>query len=290
MNQTRIKAIMASVDAFPGMPGEAARLLAMLDNPETSAADVEEALRFDPGLTANILKLSNSAFFGFASQVGSVHQAVVLLGAKRLMQVVAATCVNAVLDQPVAGYGLNSGDLWQHSIAVSVAAEILMREVGMADDPEIFTAALLHDVGKLVLGQFLDREMGAIDTVAAEGVSFQMAEQNVFGTDHAEIGARILKKWDFPDRMAHAVRWHHQPDRADPVDTMVDLVHVANMLCLMIGIGAGREGLQYQPEAGACRRLGLTTVHLERAVSQTLQWVHEISERLNPGDSRSKSS
>ena len=104
----------------------------MLDNPATSAAEIEEVLRYDPGLTANILKLSNSAYFGFASQVGSVHQAVVLLGAKRLMQVVTATCVNAIMDQPVDGYGLVSGDLWQHAIAVSVAAEILVRELGTA--------------------------------------------------------------------------------------------------------------------------------------------------------------
>ena len=289
MSSNRIDDIMASVAAFPSMPGAAARLLTMLDDPATSAAEVEEVLRFDPGLTANILRLSNSAYFGFPAQVGSVRQAVVLLGAKRLMQVVTATCVNAVMNRPVMGYGLSSGGLWQHSIAVSVAAELLVRELGLPDDPEIFTAALLHDVGKLVLGQYIQDDASGIQLEASVSMPFQEVEHRVFGTDHAEVGARILKDWAFPERIVNAVRWHHDPGGADPSDTMVDLIHLANVLCLMIGIGVGNEGLQYQTEPAASERLGLTTVHLERVASQTLQWVHEMSERLNPGESRTES-
>ncbi|MBI9085924.1 MAG: HDOD domain-containing protein [Desulfobacterales bacterium] len=289
MSSNRIDEIMASVATFPSMPGAAAQLLAMLDDPAISATEVEEALRFDPGLTANILRLSNSAYFGFAAQVGSVRQAVVLLGAKRLMQVVTATCVNAVMDRPVEGYGLSSGELWQHSIAVSVAAELLMGELGLPDDPEIFTAALLHDVGKLVLGQYIQDEASGIQLGTADGLSFQMVERRVLGTDHAEVGARILKDWAFPDRIVNAVRWHHDPSGSDPADAMVDLIHLANVLCLMIGIGVGNEGLQYQPEPEASDRLGLTTTYLERVASQTLQWVNEMSERLNPGTSRIES-
>ena len=286
MSPNRIDEIMASVEAFPAMPGAAARLLVMLDDPDVSATEIEEALRFDPGLTANILRLSNSAYFGFASQVGSVHQAVVLLGAKRLTQVVTATCVNAVMDRPVEGYGLSPGALWRHSIAVSVAAEILVKELDLAENPEIFTAALLHDVGKLVLGQYIDQHLAPLAPDALADKPFQQVEKELLGADHAEVGARILEKWAFPQRIVHAVRWHHDPDAAGEPDTMVDLIHVANVLCLMLGIGMGNEGLQYQPESSATERLGLTTTHLERAASRTLQWVNEMSDRLKPGSSR----
>ena len=289
MSFNRIDQIMASVETFPSMPGVAAQLLTMLDDPATSATEVEEALRFDPGLTANILRLSNSAYFGFAAQVGSVRQAVVLLGAKRLMQVVTATCVNAVMDRPVKGYGLSSGDLWPHSIAVSVAAELLTAELGLPEDPEIFTAALLHDVGKLVLGQYIQDQETGERLENPDRLSFQRVEQRALGTDHAEVGARILKNWAFPDRIVNAVRWHHEPGGADPADAMVDLIHLANVLCLMIGIGVGNEGLQYQPDPEASERLGLSTAHLERVASQTLEWAHEMSERLNSGTSRSES-
>lgn len=289
MSTDRIEEIMASVAAFPAMPGAAARLLNILDDPATSASEIEDALRYDPGLTANILRLSNSAYFGFASQVGSVHQAVVLLGAKRLTQVVTATCVNAVMDRPVEGYGLSAGALWRHAIAVSVAAEILVNELGLAEEPEIFTAALLHDVGKLVLGQYISEHMTHLPPEALANKPFQQVEKEVLGADHAEVGARILERWAFPQRIVHAVRWHHDPDAGGRADAMVDLIHVANVLCLMIGIGVGNEGLQYQIEPLASERLGLTTTHLERAASRTLQWVNEMSERLSPGVNRSES-
>ena len=113
---------------------------------------------------------------------------------------------------------------------------------GLPEDPEIFTAALLHDVGKLALGSHLDDERDGIRRESGEAVPFQLVEQRVLGTDHADVGARILESWAFPERIVRAVRWHHDPDAADPPDTMVDLIHVANMLCLMIGIGMGNEG------------------------------------------------
>ena len=103
------------------------------------------------GLTANLLKLANSAYFGIPAKVGSVRQAVILLGLKRLVQMVIAACTSAIMDRGVPGYDLPAGDLWRHSLAVSVAAEGLARELKMESAEEIFTAALLHDVGKLAI-------------------------------------------------------------------------------------------------------------------------------------------
>ena len=142
---------MAQVNAFPSMPAAAEKLLSLLENPNTSAIQIEEILRFDPGLTANVLKLTNSAYFGFPSKIGSVSQAVVLMGSKRLVQLVLASCVHSVMEKPVAGYDLPPGELWRHAIAVSVAAEALVKELKIPAADVVFTAALLHDVGKLVL-------------------------------------------------------------------------------------------------------------------------------------------
>jgi HD-like signal output (HDOD) protein len=102
----------------------------------------------------------------------------------------------------------------------------------------------------------------------------------MFGIDHAEIGANILRRWSFPPSMISAVRWHHEPDSAPKPNHLIDVVHVADVLCLMSGIGVGREGLQYRPSPSACERIGLTEEHLERVVSQTLQWANELAASL----------
>lgn len=270
------------INAFPGMPGAAVKLLALVDDPDVSVDRIEGILRYDPGLTANILKLANSAYFGIPSKVGSVRQAVILLGLKRMIQMVIASCMSAIMDKAVPGYDLSPGELWRHSIAVSVAAECLVKELNIEAAEEIFTAALLHDVGKLILGDFVNEDYQKIEKALTQGISFEIAENIVLGTDHADVGAQILAKWSIPDSIINAVRWHHCPESSNGTNTILDIVHVANMLCLMIGIGVGREGLSYQPSGAVVKRLGLETAHLEKVASQTLQWTNELMEMLQP--------
>jgi len=268
------------IKTFPGIPGAALRLLALTDEADVTVQQIEGILRQDAGLTANLLRLANSAYFGIPSKVGSVRQAVVLLGLKRLVQMVIAACTSAIMDQSVPGYDLPAGELWRHSLAVSVAAEGLARELKVNATEEIFTAALLHDVGKLILGQFVRDDYGKIETALAQGLAFEAAESIVLGTDHAAVGAEVLSKWSLPAGIVHAVRWHHAPEKAERVDTMLDVVHVANVLCLMIGIGVGREGLQHEPSSVVTQRLGLGTAHLEKVASRTLQWANELSQAM----------
>jgi len=270
--------IIAKVEAFPSLPGATTKLVSLIDDPNAAVAEIEEILRMDPGLTANVLKLSNSAYFGFPSKIGSVHKAIVLLGAKRLMQLVMTSCVNSVMNKPVPGYDLPPGEMWRHSIAVSVAAEGLIEELNAPEADEIFTAALLHDVGKLVLGEFVKDDIEKIEKIVSKNVSFEVAEQAVLGIDHAEIGAKILESWGLPEEIVSAVRWHHDPDAADETSTLIDIVHVANVLCLMIGIGAGREGLQYRPSPEVTKRLGIKSAHLEKVASHTLDWVSDLTD------------
>ena len=276
------KKIASVVKSFPGMPGTALKLLAMIDDPAMRVSQIEKILRQDPGLTANVLRLANSAYFGIPSKVGSIRQAVILLGLKRLIQMVIAACVSAVMDKPVPGYDLPPGELWRHSIAVSVAAEGLVKELKVDAGEEIFTAALLHDVGKLVLGEFVKDDFKQIETAVSEGIAFERAETIVLGTNHADTGAQILTNWSLPAEIVDAVQWHHVPENADQTSTMLDIVHVANFMSMMIGVGIGRDGLQHQPSVEVTERLGLEPYHLEKVASQTMQWVTELSEVLGP--------
>lgn len=283
MKQNRVTEIMDKVESFPSIPGAAVKLISLLDDPDSSAARIEEVLRYDAGLTANILRLSNSAYFGLMTQIGSVRQAVVVLGLKRIKQLVLTSCIGAILDKQVAGYDLQPGELWRHSIAVSVAAEGLVAELEMPDGDDIFTASLLHDVGKLVMGEFVQKDMEKIWNAASNGVPFEVAEEMILGTSHAAIGATILKSWSFPEKIVDAVRWHHNPENAHEQSVVIDIVHVANILSLMIGIGLGSEGLKYQLMPSVTERLGLSTSNLETVASRTLQAVNELSGLLEDG-------
>jgi putative nucleotidyltransferase with HDIG domain len=278
MNKGDLKNIIKSVESFPSLSASAPKLMSLLFKSETNADQIEDALRYDPGLTANILKLTNSAYFGFSGKIGSVRQAIVILGRQNLIKLVITSCVRAIIDKEVLGYELTPGQLWRHSTAVSVAAEGLVRELKFKDCDLIYTAALLHDVGKLVLGRFVLKDLSPIEVATAHGLPFDIAVHQVLGINHAEIGAMMLKNWCFPDDIIQAVRWHHRPDCTNGNNQLVDIVHVADVLCMMMGYGVGREGLQYSSSPTSTARLGLKQSHLERVASQTLQWVEEISE------------
>jgi len=276
VNEKDKKKIFSQVQNFPSMSGAAAKLLALLDDPDTTPGQIEEVVRYEPSLTANILKLSNSAYFGLPTKVGSVKQAIILLGWKRVTQVVMTSCVSALMAKPIVGYELPAGELWRHSIGVSIAAEMLVKELKLQSAHEVYTAALLHDLGKLILGSFVKSELSVIEAKAADGIAFDEAERLVLGMDHAEVGAEILKSWSLPAEVIEIVRWHHDPGRAVKPTVGIDIVHVANVLCLTMGIGIGREGLRVELSPMVTARLGLKPAVLEIVASQTLQWVDEL--------------
>ena len=271
---------MAQVRSFPGMPATAARLMSLLQNPDASEAQIEDVLKYDPGLTANILKLTNSAYFGLPSRVSSVRQAIMLLGWKRLLQLVMTMCMSALMKKPLPGYGLARGELWRHSVAVSVAADVLVKSLSISDADEVFTAALLHDIGKLVLSEYVQEDMGNIEQLVGKGISFEVAEFLVLGTNHAHVGARILQNWSLPKELVNAVSWHHDPDQCDHYCQLSDVVHVANILGWMIGYGQGRNGQPVEPAFEVIERLGIRDGQMGKLAEETLQEVTRLSEIL----------
>ena len=280
MDDTKIIEILAKVKSFPTMPEAGTKLLDVLEQPDTEIHQIEEILRYDPGLTANILKLANSAYFGIPSKIGSLKQAVMVLGFKRLTQLVVASCVSAVMDRSVPGYDLPPGNLWRHSIAVSLAAEALVRDKNKTVSQDVFTPALLHDVGKLVLGTFVKEELEAIESIAAKGVPFVVAENMILGTDHAEIGAQILTHWNFPEEVIHAVRWHHDPDSPKAVTPQMDIVYLANLLCQTDDTSDENGGQSVELSPAVIERLGVQLDQFEEISVKIAQWVDDLSDAL----------
>jgi putative nucleotidyltransferase with HDIG domain len=281
VDEDKLRRILTQVKSFPGMPATAARLLPLLRNPDSSASKIEDILKYDPGLTANILKLTNSAFFGLPSRVSSVRQAIMLLGWKRLMQLVMTMCMSALMKKSIPGYDLPRGELWRHSVAVSVAADLLVKSLSIGDADEVFTAALLHDIGKLVLGDYVQEDLEKIKVMVAKGISFEVAEYIVLGTNHADIGARILKNWALPQELVNAVSWHHDPEDCDKFCLLSDVVHVANVVGRRVGFGKGRNGQAVEPSLEVIERLDINQNHIDKLAEQTVQEVGKLTDILN---------
>jgi len=179
--------------------------------------------------------------------------------------------------QAVKGYDLPPGDMLKHSLAVAVGAEKLGRLLKVPGCDHLFTAGILHDIGKIALGTFVELDAAPILELATrEGLPFVEAEQRILGIDHAELGAFLADRWNLPDEVVEIVRWHHEPEKFSGRNPAGDLVHVADALCILGGIGIGTDGLRYRPSEEVCDRLGLTETATEQALSMILLGLEDL--------------
>ena len=206
--------ILGKVSTVRSLPAAALEAVELLQDPEVPVMRVAKIIEFDPGLTANILRLVNSAYFGFHREVNSVRDAIVRLGTKQVTRTIMASAAGSVIRSAVKGYDLPAGQLWEHSVAVAIASDQLASVLDLEAPDYTFTAALLHDVGKIVLGTFVQVDVSPIMKLAfEEHVPFEVAEQQVLGIDHAEVGAVLLDNWNLSAQIVEVCRWHHEPER-----------------------------------------------------------------------------
>jgi putative nucleotidyltransferase with HDIG domain len=272
--------IMMKVSSFPSMPRAGIKLRALLAEKDVSVDDIEAILRHDPGLATNVLRLANSAFFGLSQKVGSLKHAVTLLGLKRFSQIAVSASMSKTMNKAVEGYGLSPGELWFHSIAVSNTAEAIAKYKKFDETNDVFTPALLHDMGKLVLGEFVEEELQKIQSITANGVPLDLSENMVLGTDHAEIGALILDRWSIPVDIVNAVRWHHNPERNKKPTVKSDMVYLSNLMCQPHGDSDSAEGQFSTPSPAVLERLGIDLMQYEGFAEKAHTWMKKLSDTL----------
>ncbi len=240
--------ILASIHQIPPFPQVSIKAMDIISNPQYVVSDLVEVIRLDQSITANILKLCNSAYFGLPRKVSSLKEAVVYLGTIQLRQVLLASGAKDIYDRTDKGYSYFIGELWQHAIACALMSQVLARHLRLPlDENSIFTAALLHDVGKVVLSTYVSQEFAEIEMmVKEEHLSFHDAERRVLGFDHAEIGGRLAELWKFPDSIVAAIRFHHEPEKSPKTFRLLsELIALSDGLVLMVGYGTSADGLSY---------------------------------------------
>lgn len=255
MDKLSISDVLKRAERLPSLPLAVQQVIQSFDDERLDAASLAQKISRDQGLAAKILRVANSPFYGLSGEVGSIQEAVVVLGFHTIRTLAtAAGIVNRFQVKEAAGFDQKT--FWQHCIGAAVFARVLARHLGM--NPEVaFTTGLLHDIGRLVLAACCQAEFAKVITHQKEtGCTLLEAEQAVLGTDHAEIGAEMARQWKFPEQIQTAIRYHHAPDDV-PFMPLIDLVHVAGEFCRCPEGVCREQDVVPSLAPGAWRRLGL---------------------------------
>jgi putative nucleotidyltransferase with HDIG domain len=251
--ERRVQAILDNIESLPSLPSVVLQTLRLANDDRASASDFEEIIRKDQVLTARVLKLVNSPFFGLRSKVQTIPQAIVVLGLKSLKSVVLAAKTSKLLNGQLGPYGYQPGGLWQHSMACATLSRMIARVAGLGAEAqeELFVAGLLHDVGKLVLSPHVKSLRSELEAVRRDAEQIVDAEIAVIGMSHPDAGGRMGRKWGLPDALVELIERHHDGPEGASTERLV--VQVANDHCKRAGVGL--KGGTRKPEADAEARL-----------------------------------
>ena len=250
--------VAAGMESLPSLSTALADLLDSFDRDGVGISELVDGIGRDQGLSARVLRVANSPFYGFSSRIGSIREAVVVLGFNTLRSIAVSS---GLID---AFPGLDCRAFWQHGAGAGACARSIARKVGV--NPEVaFVAGLLHDVGKLVFETKFGAEYAeAIEWAKREDCEIRHAEKALLGIDHAEIGFEVANRWKFPVAMQHAIRDHHDPQG----EKLTDVVHLANALSHALDLG--HSGYDFVPPIShaAWQRLGLDFAWLKRCFGE----------------------
>lgn len=263
------------------LPASTVRLAQVVSSPDCDVAEVTELIAFDQALTVKLLRAANSAAHSGAIPVSTAQDAVIRLGAAQVLALAVACGARPLLQSKVPAYGLDEGVLWRHSVAAAVASETMMKFCQMDVPPESFTAALLHDIGKLVMGRFLSPEiLNFIEQAQkVDHLGPLEAESLILNVHHGELGGLIAQHWKLPDRVVHGITYHHNPEQG--LDVICDLTYLANLVAKRIEaeIEGGKSG--FTVDAGVVERLGLTAQALDTLCPLAAERYEQVSRRYN---------
>ncbi len=276
-----IKSIAKKIGRLKPVPQVSHKILEIVEDPESSMSDLSDVITYDAAVTANLLKVSNSAYFGLPGKFESAHQAIVYLGMDQVVDLVLLGSTGDNLKNAHEGYDLGEGELWKHSVSCAILAKELAEKKQAPKKHLIFTAALLKDIGKVVLSQHVAESYQKINTLVTEkGYSFREAEKKIIGVDHAELGGIIAETWKFSSRLVEIIRHHHSPQKAKNCEFETSIVYLADTLCMMMGIGVGADGLAYRFHKDVLENLKVSEKDIQEVIADFGEIQHKVDALL----------
>lgn len=262
--------VISKINDIKGFPVSTGKLINILMDPEINIGDIVKTVEYDPGTTVNILKLANSALYSTGREISSLKDAMVRIGHKNIIKIMLTSSMSSFMKIPIKGYDLPPGELWKSSVNTAIGTEVIAETLNIEVPSSAFTAGLLHDIGKIIMSSFIKVNAAEIiDYARTQAIPFNEAEKTIIGIDHAEAGAILMEKWQIPDELIEPVKYHHCPGDAQKHMTVTEIVHIADALTMMGGLGAGKEGLNYKLDSAIVEKLGLSIGIVESIMYKT---------------------
>jgi putative nucleotidyltransferase with HDIG domain len=264
-----IRKRLKSLKNLPTMPGVFQEINKSIQNPETTAEDIAKIISSDQALSAKILRIVNSVLYGFPRRISNIRHALIILG----FDVVKGLLLSSSVFDIMLARGFLG--LWQHSIGCAISAGVIAKKLNMPDPEEVFVAALLHDLGKVIIKLELPEESSLIEQKVMDNhISIYEAEKDILGFTHATVGKWLCQEWYLPNKLAYPITYHHQPNLSEFAIQSTAVVHVADSLVRGIGFGFAGDNFVPKIDNRSWDILGISDPLLEEII-------REIDEKLD---------
>ncbi len=260
-----IRKTLENVLAIPTLPIVIEKITRLLQNPSTSAEEIGKAITTDQALASKVLKLVNSAFYGFPGKISTVTHAVVILGFATVKNVVLTASIFDSFSKRVSlSRDFDLQKFWLHSVACGAASQCIARHIGFNAKEECFIAGLIHDLGKIIMCNYLpdEFEMVLADRIRKDCLFFE-SENDVLHITHQELGGIIAERWNLPSALQNAVKNHHYQSPDKEFSTVTGIVHAADIFVRALDIGNGGDDKIPQMSAEIWNNLGFEGLQLQ---------------------------
>jgi putative nucleotidyltransferase with HDIG domain len=272
MDAQTVKNRIERVEALTTIPGVAHHVIELVGNAKSSVTEISEFISRDAALTTKILKMINSALYGFPNRISSVNQAVLLLGLSTVKALLLSVAVHDLMQQAMTG-------LWEHSIGCAIVSRLIARKKGLREPEECSVYGLLHDIGKVILArQFPDLYGEALLEVRTKGTTILLAERECFSVDHATVGAWVAERWSFPKQLVETIRWHHKPHLSHDAKEPASIAHIADFILTARGFGFAGDQRVPDLDASAWDLIGISNAELRDILKEMEDLLDEVED------------
>lgn len=251
-----------NISTLPTIPGSLKRLSGIIEKPRVTLVEISSFISNDPALTTKVLKMVNSAIYGFPGRIASVSHATMLLGLNVIKGLLLGVSVFELMQKAMNG-------LYEHSLACAITSRVIAQKKGMKEPEEVSVAGLLHDIGKVILLlEFQKDYEAAMSNAEAKGISIFEAEKDQFNATHANVGSWLAEKWRFPRNLIDVIEFHHRPAFAKNSSLETAIVHLADILVRARGFGFAGENLVPEVNPASFERLNLSEADIKDVLKE----------------------
>jgi putative nucleotidyltransferase with HDIG domain len=271
-SEALVNEAMGKLNSIGTLPEVTVQIIKTVEDPKSSASQLNAIVAHDPSLVSRVLKVVNSSFYGLPGQVSSIERAIVLLGLNGVKNLAVAASLGQLFRGAKLCEQFGAKDLWTHCIAVAVGAKELALKVDSRLADEAFLAGMIHDIGLLAELQIWPEKLRQVCTEAQErqgaGETFCQLEDRIIGVDHEQLGRALAQRWRFPRSCQDVAGNHHNPTACNESKLLVGLVHIADIICCQQGHGFNLTAFGQQPQATDFESIGLNSAICDEVAAQ----------------------